>query len=86
MGNPTRWEARISRGRKDLVNRYSRARKRFVEHLTNIHLSDCQSLASQLEVVPGEKLKVLLFEALFPDLHDVWSKMERLHGEYVYCY
>ena len=33
------------------------------------------------EVAPDEKLKDLLFWALWPDLHDVWSKMIRLHYE-----
>ena len=71
--------ARVTNGRKEMWYRYNRTRKRFVEHLTNIHPSNCQSLASQLEVAPGEKLKALMFEALWPDLHDVWSKMTRLH-------
>ena len=51
--------------------RYYRPRTRFVKHLSNIHPSNCQSLASQLEVAPGKKLKALLYEAMIPHLHEV---------------
>ena len=71
----------VKNGRLEMIKRYYPIRKRFVEHLTDVHHSNCQSLASQLEVAPDEKLKDLLFEALWPDLHDVWSKMMRLHYE-----
>ena len=71
----------VKNGRLEMMKRYYPIRTRFVEHLTDVHHSNCQSLASQLEVAPDEKLKDLLFWALWPDLHDVWSKMIRLHYE-----
>ena len=69
------------KGKHESLTRYYNTRTRFVKHLSDVHPSICQSFASQLEVAPGEKLKALLFEALFPDLHDVWSQMTRLHQE-----
>ena len=71
----------VNRGQKHKSKRYVRIRTSFVEHLSDVHPSDCQSLASQLEVAPGEKLKALLFEALCPDLYDLWSQMTKLHYE-----
>ena len=61
--------------------RYSNIRTRFLRHLSNVHPSNCQSLASQLEVAPGKKLKALLFEAMIPHLHDVWGQMIKLNVE-----
>ena len=56
-------------------------RPRFVKHLMDIHPSNCQSLASQLEVPLGKKLNALLIEAMTPDLHDMWGQMCKLHDD-----
>ena len=56
-------------------------RTRLVKHLTKNHPSNCQSLASQLEVPLGKKLNAMLLEAMTPELHDVWGKMIKLHDE-----
>ena len=71
----------FSVGGKNGVYEGQRFRTRFVKHLSNIHPSNCQSLASQLEVAPGKKLKALLYEAMIPHLHDVWGQMIKLNVE-----
>ena len=64
-----------------MLKRSMQPRSKFTKHLTDAHPSNCQSLAAQLGVAPGKKLYSLLFEALMPNLHDVWSKMAKLHRE-----
>ena len=64
-----------------MLKRSMQPRSKFTKHLTDAHPSNCQSLASQLEVPLGKKLNAMLLEAMTPELHDVWGQMIKLHIE-----